>query len=152
MLEPSAPAPTSMLLLLAQRLQQEFYRHEKIGLFTQLKQSLGSTSFWFKVIILVVCAPLWWPIMKALLREIDNALRKDGGILARTYTARDLKDLEERYGRYEDPLKSIPRGSREERRAAGGRGTAAPRGGGASTPRTGGSTGRSVRSQRGRGF
>jgi hypothetical protein len=144
-----------MLLLLVQRVQQvhqEFYRHEKIGLFTQLKQSLGSTSFWFKVIILVVCAPLWWPIMKALLREIDSALRKDGGILARTYTARDLKNLEERYGRYEDPLKSIPRTGRDERRAAAGRPAAAPRAAGKPPPAGGGSTGRSMRSQRTRGF
>jgi hypothetical protein len=124
---------------------QEWYPHNQTTFLESLQKSLGSTAFWFRIIILLFAAPIWFPIVKALLREIDAALRKDGGILARTYTARDLKALDERHGKYEDPLRSVPRGTRAERKAR-----SAP----ASTGRSpgGGVTGRSVRSRGSRGF
>ena len=146
-----------MLLLAFQQIVQDYYAPNRTGVLTQFKESLTNPNFWFKVIILLFCAPIWWPIMKAVVREIDAALRSDGGILARSYTARELKSIEERQGAYDDPLKSIPRGSSEERRATRGRGTGTGKGTGAraggqpSAPR-GGSTGRSMRSTRRRGF
>lgn len=140
-----------MLLPAVQQLVEEYYVSHRTGVLTQIKESLGSTGFWFKVIVLLFCAPFWWPIMKAILREINAALRKDGGILARSYTARDLKSLDERFGVYQDPLKSIPRTSRAERRTAAG-GASPARPGAAARPARGGSTGRSMRSQRSRGF
>ena len=144
-----------MLLLAFQQIVHDYYAPHRTGVLTQFKESLGNPNFWFKVVILLFCAPIWWPIMKTIVREIDAALRSDGGILARSYNARELKSIEEKYGTYDDPLKSIPRGSSEERRGARGRsagtGTGARAGGQPSAPR-GGSTGRSVRSTRRRGF
>jgi len=140
------------VLLLAQQIVHEWYPRKSTGLLTQLQESLGSTSFWFKVVILLFCAPLWYPIVKALLREIDSALRKDGGILARTFTERDLKRLEERYGAYEDPLRSIPRTARDGQRTAGPARGGAARAGDKAPPQSGGRTGRSIRSTRVRRF
>jgi hypothetical protein len=136
-----------MLLFLQQALAQEWYPREKTSFIESVQKSLGSTSFWFKIIILIFAAPIWFPIVRTLLREIDSALRKEGGILARTYTARDLKALEERQGVYEDPLRSIPRGTRAERNARTTRTAPAPSG-----RSSAGSTGRSVRSTSSRRF
>jgi hypothetical protein len=111
------------------------------GSLSSLTKALGSTIFWVKVIVILVCAPIWYPIVKALLKEINGSLRGEGGILARSYNARDLKRLEQDEGVYQDPLRSIPRTAPGVRRAdagnkppaagttprAPGRGSAAPR-------------------------
>jgi hypothetical protein len=132
------------MLLFLQTAAREWYPREEVSFLESVQRSLGSTSFWFRIVILLFAAPIWFPIVRTLLREINAALRTEGGIMGRNYTARDLKHLEERDGAYEDPLRSVPRGSRAERKAR-----AAP----VSTGRgSGGATGRSVHSRSARGF
>jgi hypothetical protein len=37
----------------------------------------------FKYFLLLLAAPIWWPFLKALYREYDNALADEGGIWGR---------------------------------------------------------------------
>lgn len=118
-----------------------------------ITESLASQAFWFQMFVVVVCAPIWFPILRAIYREIDRSLRPEGGVFAREYSPRELEVLEQRDGPHELPLKSVPRvdplrRNRGQRSPAGG--SAAPAGGGA--PGRAGRTGRGLRSTRGRGF
>ena len=36
-----------------------------------------------RYLILLVTSPLWWPFLRELYKEMDNALREDGGLLGR---------------------------------------------------------------------
>lgn len=80
-----------------------------------LQESLGSLSFWFKVFVLVVLAPAWYPIVKAIYGEINAALRSEGGIWAREYTPVEISRFSQEDGLLERPLTSIPRGPRSLR-------------------------------------
>ena len=66
-------------------------------------------------VALLITAPLWWPVVKALWKEANKALRRDGGILGHVPDARELREIE-REERYEEPsMVSVPR---DPRRAA----------------------------------
>ena len=116
-----------------------------------IQNSLSSPEFWFKVFILVVLSPFWWPVVKAIYLELQRSLRGEGGIWAKDYTSRDLARLEERQGVVEDPLTSVPRGGRGTRGGPPPPSRSSAAGG---VSRASGSAGRSgpIRSQRVRRF
>jgi len=37
-----------------------------------------------RYLLLAVTSPIWWPFLRELYKEMDNALREDGGLLGRT--------------------------------------------------------------------
>ena len=37
----------------------------------------------FKYLLLLLAAPIWWPFLKALFREFDEALKDEGGLFGR---------------------------------------------------------------------
>ncbi|MEM7309784.1 MAG: hypothetical protein AAF682_24120 [Planctomycetota bacterium] len=113
---------------------------ERMSLMEGIQASFGSPSFWFKVLVLVVLWPFWLPVVKAVYRELQDALRGEGGIFAKDYTKRDLKRLEERFGIYEGPLHSIPKEPRHGR--GRGRGMSGGQGRSAGASRGGAGAGR----------
>ena len=109
---------------------------EDLTFFERFGDYLTSSEFWFQTLVMVGLAPIWFPILKALYREIDRSLRDQGGIFGRTYTAVERKRLEARDDPTEEPLQSVPHGPRGARAPA----------------RSSGRTGRPLRSARPRGF
>lgn len=66
-----------------------------------------------RILAVIVTAPLWYPVMKALWQEANKALRREGGILGALPDARSLREIE-REERYEEPtLRSVPRDGRQ---------------------------------------
>jgi len=59
-----------------------------------------------KYAIVALSAPFWLPFMKALLREFNDALRDEGGLLGRAPTKSELAALDDRHGKFESPLLS----------------------------------------------
>jgi hypothetical protein len=49
----------------------------------QYFESAIDFAFWFKVLIVMCFAPIWWPVMKAFGREIQTALAEEGGLFGR---------------------------------------------------------------------
>lgn len=82
---------------------------ESRGTLDSMVHSLSQPGFWYKIFVLVCLAPFWWPILKAMFQEINDTLRDEGGLLGRTPTATEMARLEEKFGKYENPLVSIPR-------------------------------------------
>jgi hypothetical protein len=50
----------------------------------QYFESAIDFTFWFKVLIVMCFAPIWWPVLKAFGREIQTALADEGGLFGRT--------------------------------------------------------------------
>ena len=119
--------------------------------------SLSSTDFWFQVVVIVFCAPIWFPILRALYREIDRSLRPEGGVFAREYTPREMQMIQEREEPRDPPLKSIPRvdAVTQAARARGGapsHGKSTGSGGSSKDRGRTGKTGRSIHAKRSSGF
>ena len=47
-----------------------------------LTESLWSVESWFKVVFLLVTAPVWYPIVKSMLHEMREVLAPEGGLYA----------------------------------------------------------------------
>lgn len=75
-----------------------------------------TAASFYKLLGILLLSPLWWPVAKALWRDAEDALRDEGGVFGRTPTAREVAELEQRYGQYESPLISVLRDSPEARR------------------------------------
>ncbi len=60
----------------------------------------------FKYILIACTYRIWWPILKTMWNELQGAMWRDGGLLGRTPTGRDLVLLEEKYGHIQSPLTS----------------------------------------------
>jgi hypothetical protein len=136
------------MLLLAQIPQQTTFPDA-------ILESLRSLDFWFQMVVILFGAPIWYPILRAMYREINRSLRAEGGVFARSYTPREL----EAFAKHEEPrhlpLKSVPRidpiaKARERRATPPPR--AAARGGAERSGRLRGATGRAVHSRRAPGF
>jgi len=92
-----------------------------------------------KYAILVLATPLWWPFAKSLWKSLNDALREEGGLLGRTPTEEQLREMQAN-----DPLSDSMMS--EERNtpfsAAKLVGSSQPRAGGGSGPGRGSSMGR----------
>ncbi|MFT5285687.1 MAG: hypothetical protein ACI8TQ_001852 [Planctomycetota bacterium] len=58
----------------------------------------------FKWALIICTYRIWWPILKVMWHELQAALWREGGLLGRTPTGRELQVLEERYGNIPSPL------------------------------------------------
>ena len=59
-----------------------------------------------KYAVIVLSMPFWLPFFRALLREFNDALRDEGGLLGRAPTPRELKKLNAALGKFESPMLS----------------------------------------------
>lgn len=69
-----------------------------------------------KLFAILLLAPLWWPVLKVLYQDFEAALWREGGLFGREPTGEKLKELEQRYAEYEDPLISVPKEHRKRAR------------------------------------
>lgn len=74
-----------------------------------------------KYALIALSAPIWLPFTKALLKEFNDALRDEGGLLGRQPTARELEKMNKVYGKFESPMHSerwdeVERGERARHR------------------------------------
>jgi len=75
-----------------------------------LTESLWSVESWFKVFFLLITAPVWFPIVKAMLLEIQEVLAPEGGL----YANREPRPIAER-SVGDDPFLNIPLASHRKR-------------------------------------
>ncbi|MEZ5977050.1 MAG: hypothetical protein R3F34_02370 [Planctomycetota bacterium] len=71
-----------------------------------------NTETLYRIIALLVMAPLWVPVLKALYSDFQGALWEEGGLFGRPPGRRELERLREQYGDYESPLRNEPHESR----------------------------------------
>ena len=90
-----------------------------------------------KFTLLAVTVPLWWPFLKALYTELNNALREEGGLLGSKPSEQELRRIDQAEGRYESPLVSQERKESQPRQASPGSGAGRTR----SSSARGGSSG-----------
>ena len=76
-------------------------------------ESFGQEALRYAIVL--VTAPLWLPFVKALWKELNRALRWEGGLLGRRPTPRERAEIERAARTEEDPLVSEPRGGFELR-------------------------------------
>jgi hypothetical protein len=62
----------------------------------------------YRILALLILAPLWLPVLKALYTDFQGALWEEGGLFGRPPGKRDLERLRDRYGDYESPLVNEP--------------------------------------------
>lgn len=93
-----------------------------------------------KALLVILTAPAWYPFLKAVWEEFNQAMAEDGGLFGRLPTPRELEQIErEKLGK-PDPLVHEPWLTAEERMAgrrtmrssadsaSGNKGARAPRG------------------------
>jgi hypothetical protein len=118
-------------------------------------ETLQSLDFWFQMVVVLFGAPIWYPILRAMYREINRSLHAEGGVFARSYTPRELEAFAKDEEPHHLPLKSVPRvdpnaKARERRATPQPRPAARGRAGRAGSVR--GATGRAIHSRRAPGF
>jgi hypothetical protein len=59
-----------------------------------------------KYALVALSSPFWLPFAKALLKEFNDALRDEGGLLGRAPTKAELQKLEAAHGKFESPMLS----------------------------------------------
>lgn len=62
-----------------------------------------------KYALLLVSVPFWWPFVKALREELNDALRSEGGLFGEEPTAEELAAMNLERGAYVSPMVSEPR-------------------------------------------
>jgi hypothetical protein len=65
---------------------------------------MNLNSEFAKLGILAVLSPLWWPFLRELWKEMNDALSEEGGILGRPRSVEDEKRQQD----YRSPLVSTP--------------------------------------------
>lgn len=78
----------------------------------------------FKYALLALTAPLWWPFLKALYAEMNEALREEGGLLGNPPSESELAKIRREPPNSPSPLVNQEHGS--EQAVQGPRGGAAP--------------------------
>jgi hypothetical protein len=68
-------------------------------------------------ILLIGAAPIWWPFLRTLWRDFDEALAEEGGVFGRTPSARELEEIRRKRVGRPDPLISEPWVRRDQPRA-----------------------------------
>jgi hypothetical protein len=59
-------------------------------------------------ILLIGAAPIWWPFLRTVWRDIDEALAEEGGVFGRAPGPRELERIRRRKAEQPDPLHSEP--------------------------------------------
>lgn len=77
----------------------------------------------FKAFLVLVTAPAWWPFLKAVWEEFNEAMADEGGLFGRPPSGRELQELQQRQLQAEDPLVHEPWPSATDRRTPRGPGT-----------------------------
>jgi hypothetical protein len=54
-----------------------------LALFLLAKDTSSGFATWVKVLILVVLAPYWWPVLKAIYHDLNTALWREGGLFGK---------------------------------------------------------------------
>jgi hypothetical protein len=98
---------------------------------------------WIRLGVLAILAPLWWPVVKALYSEIDQALWKEGGLFGRKLSATEIERMARHPPESENQLVSEPWAEYRRRMERRGTEAAAPGARASSGP---------IRSSRRRGF
>jgi len=91
-----------------------------------------SLETWLRYGILVAAAPFWWPVVRALYEELQEALWKEGGLFGRRLSAREMAERARAPRVGSNPLVSEPWAHRRAQQRPGGGGApsnAAPRAG-----------------------
>ena len=71
-------------------------------------------------ILLIGAAPIWWPFLRTVWRDIDEALAEARGLDGRAPGPRDLERLQKRKAERPDPLHSEPWARPDSPGASGG--------------------------------
>lgn len=80
--------------------------------FQNVIDNLGNTSSWLKLLFLLVTAPLWFPILRVMWREVNEVLAPEGGL----YANKPARPIQRR-APGEDPFLNIPLATyRDQRR------------------------------------
>jgi len=69
-----------------------------------------------KGLLVLVTSPLWYPLVKAVWEEFNEAMAEEGGLFGRHPTARELEDVRRERASRPDPLVSEPWSDRERAR------------------------------------
>ncbi len=59
-------------------------------------------------VILIGAAPLWWPFLRTLWKDFNDALRSEGGLFGRRPSARELERFESERAERTETLTSEP--------------------------------------------
>jgi hypothetical protein len=68
-------------------------------------------------VLLIGATPIWYPFVRALWRDFNQALREDGGLMGSAPGPLELERMRREQDPYSDPLKSEPRVQPGQRRA-----------------------------------
>ena len=79
-----------------------------------------------KLLVLAILAPLWWPVIKALYVELDQALWREGGFFGRKLSPKEIEALGKTARAAENPMVSEPWAEYRRRKARGGADDDAP--------------------------
>jgi len=58
----------------------------------------------FKFILIAATSPAWYPFLKAVWQEFNQAMADEGGVFGRAPTPREMEDLRREQLEREDPL------------------------------------------------
>lgn len=91
-------------------------------MYALLQQQVADRGFetWLRYGILIAGAPFWWPVVRALYEELQEALWKEGGLFGRRLSARELAERARAPRVGNNPLVSEPWAHRRAQRNAGG--------------------------------
>ena len=70
-----------------------------------------------KLLLVLVTAPAWYPFLKAVWQELNEAMADEGGLFGRIPNARELEEVEREKATKEDPLVHEPWPTHEQRLA-----------------------------------
>jgi hypothetical protein len=59
-------------------------------------------------ILLIGAAPIWWPFLRTLWRDFDQALAEEGGVFGRAPGPLELEEIRRKQAGRPDPLISEP--------------------------------------------
>ncbi|TAJ25208.1 MAG: hypothetical protein EPO68_00340 [Planctomycetota bacterium] len=80
------------------------------ALFLLAKDTSSGFSTWIKVLILVVLAPFWWPVLKAIYHDLNTALWREGGLFGKPPAGAELDKMIQARPKHANTLVSEMRG------------------------------------------
>jgi hypothetical protein len=88
-------------------------------MYALLLQQAADRSYetWLRYGILLAGAPFWWPVVRALYQELQDALWKEGGLFGRRLSAREMAERARMPRAGSNPLVSEPWAHRRAPRA-----------------------------------
>jgi hypothetical protein len=73
-------------------------------------------NLFLKGLLVLLTSPLWYPLLRAVWEEFNEAMAEEGGVFGRTPTARELEDIRRSRASRPDPLVHEPWSERERAR------------------------------------